>query len=114
MMIFYLLAFIKNYILWFSTYFDLSLLNKSFLFQTGKVYFYGISINFVVAGIWTSWSLWGQCSATCGGGIKERSRSCTDPAPAHGGATCSGEGNEKQNCSTSACAGESYSYIYEI
>ena len=63
-------------------------------------------VAFIVAGGWTSWSLWGQCSVTCDGGTKERSRSCTDPEPAHRGATCSGEATEKQDCSTSACPGE--------
>ena len=82
-----------------------------FVFKTGKMYFHGISIDFIVAGRWTNWSPWRQCSVTCGGGKKERSRSCTDPAPTHGGAACSGEATEKQDCFTSSCAGENHSQI---
>lgn len=45
------------------------------------------------------WSAWSACSATCGGGTQ--TRTCTNPAPANGGATCSGYSS--QTCNIQAC-----------
>ncbi len=45
------------------------------------------------------WSGWDECSAECGGGTQ--SRTCTNPAPSSGGATC--EGSDTQSCNTQAC-----------
>lgn len=47
----------------------------------------------VVNGGWSSWS--SSCTPACG---QSQSRSCTNPAPACGGATCSG--SSSQTCST--------------
>lgn len=49
-----------------------------------------------VNGGWTAWS---ACSASCNGGT--RTRSCNNPAPAFGGAPCSGADSEA--CNTQAC-----------
>jgi len=46
------------------------------------------------------WSGWSSCSVTCGGGTQ--ARTCTSPAPANGGAACSGASS--QSCNTQACA----------
>lgn len=51
------------------------------------------------------WSAWGGCSASCGGGIKSRTRSCTNPAPQYGGANCSGSSSESASCNTQSCGG---------
>ncbi|XP_055957003.1 coadhesin-like [Patella vulgata] len=56
-----------------------------------------------VDGIWGAWSSYGSCTVTCGGGTQTRSRSCDNPAPANGGATCSGSSTENQPCSTALC-----------
>ncbi|MCX6720409.1 MAG: DUF5011 domain-containing protein [Candidatus Staskawiczbacteria bacterium] len=47
------------------------------------------------------WSDWGTCSATCGGGTQ--TRTCTNPTPANGGATCVGE--TSQTCNPQSCGG---------
>jgi len=49
------------------------------------------------------WSLWGRCSATCGGG--SQTRTCTDPSPANGGEDCVGA--SRQECNTDDCEGSS-------
>ncbi len=46
------------------------------------------------------WSAWSACSATCGGGTQ--SRTCSNPPPSFGGATCSGP--PSQACNTAQCA----------
>lgn len=45
------------------------------------------------------WSSWSSCSATCGSGTQ--TRSCTNPLPMNGGATCNGI--SQQSCSTQSC-----------
>nr|XP_006813461.1 PREDICTED: hemicentin-1-like [Saccoglossus kowalevskii] len=54
-----------------------------------------------VHGQWSSWSPWTRCSATCDRGKRNRRRTCTDPAPAHGGDDCIGEGKEVKTCRAS-------------
>jgi hypothetical protein len=53
------------------------------------------------------WSAWSTCSATCGGGTQ--TRTCTNPAPSNGGATCSGAAS--QACNTAACPAASNVYV---
>ena len=48
------------------------------------------------------WSDWGGCSKTCGTGTQ--ARTCTNPAPANGGADCSGESTLA--CNTDPCPGK--------
>ncbi len=55
-----------------------------------------------VDGGW-AWGDWGSCSTACGGGMQSRSATCTNPAPANGGANCSGSGSETRACNTQAC-----------
>eukprot|EP00105_Crassostrea_gigas_P034221 XP_019918369.1 PREDICTED: SCO-spondin-like isoform X2 [Crassostrea gigas] len=57
-----------------------------------------------IDGVWSQWGSWSSCSVTCGPGRQTRARSCTNPAPAHGGLSCSGNSNEERNCSqVSSC-----------
>jgi hypothetical protein len=51
-----------------------------------------------VAPVNGGWS-WSACSKTCGGGTQ--TGTCNNPAPANGGAPCSGSGS--QACNTQAC-----------
>lgn len=56
-----------------------------------------------VDGMWSCWSSWSKCSATCGGGHYMRTRSCTNPAPAYGGDICLGLHTEEALCNTQTC-----------
>uniref|UniRef100_A0A8C4KFQ2 ADAM metallopeptidase with thrombospondin type 1 motif 14 n=1 Tax=Dromaius novaehollandiae TaxID=8790 RepID=A0A8C4KFQ2_DRONO len=56
-------------------------------------------------GSWSSWSKFGSCSRTCGGGVRSRSRSCSNPPPAYGGRHCPGATYEYQVCSPEECPG---------
>ncbi|XP_031561120.1 A disintegrin and metalloproteinase with thrombospondin motifs adt-1-like isoform X2 [Actinia tenebrosa] len=56
-----------------------------------------------VDGQWSVWKAWTTCSATCGGGSQSRTRTCTNPAPANGGADCSGDPSESRVCGTNPC-----------
>ncbi|XP_050391272.1 netrin receptor UNC5C isoform X2 [Patella vulgata] len=55
-----------------------------------------------VNGAWSTWSQWTECSAKCGKGTQRRTRTCTDPAPLNGGASCAGEAVNRIAC-TSIC-----------
>ena len=57
----------------------------------------------IVNGGWTEFGAWGACSATCGGGKQERSRTCTNPPPSGDGAQCSGVAKEVRACNTDPC-----------
>ena len=56
-------------------------------------------------GGWSPFGAWGACSKHCGGGTQSRSRTCTNPPPAHGGAQCAGASSESQPCNTQPCPG---------
>ena len=58
-----------------------------------------ISVN----GGYSDFGDWSECSAECEGGTQTRTRTCTNPAPAHGGADCVGESSETRNCNTHPC-----------
>jgi hypothetical protein len=56
-----------------------------------------------INGGWSAYGAWSACSAACGGGTQTRSRFCDSPAPAHGGAFCSGLATEVRGCGTGPC-----------
>uniref|UniRef100_A0A8C2ZFX1 ADAM metallopeptidase with thrombospondin type 1 motif 14 n=1 Tax=Cyclopterus lumpus TaxID=8103 RepID=A0A8C2ZFX1_CYCLU len=56
-------------------------------------------------GSWGSWSKFGSCSRTCGGGVRSRSRQCNNPPPAYGGRDCPSSAFDYQMCNTEECAG---------
>ena len=56
------------------------------------------TVNCPIDGAWASWSSWGSCSAICGNGKMQRTRTCSDPAPQYGGQECSGSGEQTKDC----------------
>ena len=59
-----------------------------------------------VNGNWGAWRPWSTCTKTCGGGVKRRTRTCSNPAPKNGGRACTGSSAESQACNTSPCKGK--------
>jgi hypothetical protein len=55
-------------------------------------------VHFRVDGAWTTWTSWSACQV----GNSTRSRSCSNPAPAMGGANCTGAATEQQPCALSS------------
>ena len=64
-------------------------------------------LSSTVNGGYSDFGAWSDCSVTCGEGTQTRSRSCTNPAPAHGGDDCTGLGDaeESQSCNVAECPG---------
>ncbi|XP_061173323.1 SCO-spondin-like [Saccostrea echinata] len=60
-------------------------------------------IDCPVNGHWSEWSLFSECSKTCGKGSQRRQRTCTNPAPSNGGLVCVGDGHETVDCEIKAC-----------
>lgn len=56
-----------------------------------------------VDGSFSEWSLFGQCSATCGAGVQMALRTCTNPAPLNGGRDCSGQNAQVKKCEIKLC-----------
>eukprot|EP01029_Cantina_marsupialis_P008202 TRINITY_DN1950_c0_g2_i4.p1 TRINITY_DN1950_c0_g2~~TRINITY_DN1950_c0_g2_i4.p1 ORF type:complete len:2116 (+),score=782.76 TRINITY_DN1950_c0_g2_i4:269-6616(+) len=55
-------------------------------------------------GVSEEWSEWGECSASCGGGIQIATKSCDNPVPQYGGAECAvADLTKEQACNTEAC-----------
>ena len=57
--------------------------------------------NILVDGKWSSWSSQSFCTKTCGdleGGVRLRTRSCTNPNPEHGGESCQGISRQTSTC----------------
>ncbi|XP_053390901.1 thrombospondin-2-like [Mercenaria mercenaria] len=54
-------------------------------------------------GGWSNWSSWGICSATCGGGIRSQSRSCSNPHPSPYGKYCLGSNDRVESCGNMNC-----------
>ena len=59
----------------------------------------------IVDGGFSDWTTWDACTVVCGGGTKNRTRSCNNPEPLYLGAPCIGHTNEQQICNTHLCRG---------
>nr|XP_040023734.1 SCO-spondin [Gasterosteus aculeatus aculeatus] len=60
-------------------------------------------IDCTVDGGWTPWSVWSDCSVTCGRGTQVRTRACIDPPPRNNGSQCGGPEQETQDCLPAPC-----------
>jgi len=56
-----------------------------------------------VDGGYSRWSEYSKCTASCGGGSMTKTRTCSNPPPASGGADCVGPAEESKPCGTVAC-----------
>jgi len=61
-----------------------------------------------VNGGYTEWSEFSECTVTCGGGVRERTRECSNPAPENNGIDCEklGPAKESDICNNEACPTE--------
>ena len=77
---------------------------------------HGITLFYIlVHGGYSQWSEFSICTTTCGGGIQERRRNCTNPVPKYMGKDCSGLGEnvESRTCSLENCPGSRFdAYFY--
>ncbi|KAJ1110188.1 hypothetical protein NDU88_007543 [Pleurodeles waltl] len=55
-------------------------------------------------GAWGTWSPFGACSRSCGGGIKTALRECNRPEPKNGGKYCVGRRMKFKSCNTEPCS----------
>ncbi|XP_007935886.1 hemicentin-1 [Orycteropus afer afer] len=56
-----------------------------------------------VDGKWTAWASWSACTVSCGGGARQRTRDCSDPAPQYGGSKCEGSDVQSDFCNSDPC-----------
>ena len=63
-------------------------------------------------GGFTEWTSFDECSTTCGLGKQERTRSCTNPEPKHGGKECHGPVIDYKECNVKPCPGKSKFIIF--
>ncbi|XP_072179385.1 uncharacterized protein [Diadema setosum] len=59
----------------------------------------------IIHGNWSEWTEWSPCSESCGGGIWNRTRECTNPPPNEHGMPCEGHDFEEEACNTQKCPG---------
>ena len=81
------------------------LISKHVIKRTLKIVVDNIKPWFLVDGGLSDWGDWSACSPHCGEGTQTRTRTCTHPAPAHGGADCVGERTQTQSCNANDCPG---------
>ncbi|KAG7202290.1 hypothetical protein KM043_018623 [Ampulex compressa] len=56
-----------------------------------------------IDGQWGEWGRYGECSRSCGGGVKKKYRKCDNPPPQNGGNYCVGERVKYRSCGTKEC-----------
>lgn len=78
--------------------------NLTYVFHKDETSIHSNIIFVLVNGGWSVWSIWSQCSVTCDNGTRLRQRTCTSPAPNHGGELCHGIHQMNQTCINEACS----------
>ena len=61
-----------------------------------------------VHGGWADWGEFGECSVSCGGGLKKRFRTCSKPSPSNNGRPCRGQADDTQSCNRDPCPGNKH------
>ena len=84
--------YIVSILIW-STYFKLNILRSKFTVNP-----WGVPVNCK----WSDWST-NQCTKTCGGGQRTKTR--TKKVSEKNGGTCSGTSSESEACNTQRCSG---------
>ncbi|MEE6525782.1 hypothetical protein FKM82_026024, partial [Ascaphus truei] len=56
-----------------------------------------------VHGGFSDWQEWGPCTSSCGQGMQERVRLCSNPPPANGGRPCVGRDVDVRTCKLPPC-----------
>ena len=59
----------------------------------------------IVDGGFSPFAEYSECSATCGGGVQSRMRTCTNPVPQFLGKDCEGTLVETKMCNVQPCPG---------
>ncbi|CAG5895700.1 unnamed protein product [Menidia menidia] len=57
-----------------------------------------------INGHWSAWTEWSACDALCGGGVRQRKRTCSTPPPKNGGRECEGMTQQSQSCNNQPCS----------
>lgn len=57
-----------------------------------------------IDGNWGDWATWEACSSKCGGGMRQRRRTCDFPSPKFGGKECTGSDVDDESCNEEPCA----------
>lgn len=61
-------------------------------------------LSLAVHGRWSEWAKWSDCDLPCGGGIRQRNRTCSAPPPKNGGQDCEGMMVQSQSCNGEPCS----------
>ncbi|XP_047127311.1 collagen alpha-1(XII) chain [Hydra vulgaris] len=69
--------------------------------NTNYIYSFVKDEKYSANGYWSEWSQWTECSATCDGGVRSRSRTCNTPKKV--GAYCDGKEEENEPCNEEVC-----------
>lgn len=64
-------------------------------------------------GNWSVWGNWSECSAKAWAGVRNRSRTCTNPVPRRGGRPCLGDSVQYEPCSL-GLEGKDILYIFHL
>ena len=67
-----------------------------------------------VDGNWSGWSKYDKCSATCGWGVTQRRRTCTNPPPKGSGKKCGGSSFERKLCRRKKCSGYGNTVLFKL
>jgi len=59
-----------------------------------------------VDGRWSTWTSFGACSVTCGGGLRTKTRSCSYDPVAPVGRNCTGPALFSEECNANECPGK--------